>query len=114
MYLEKISLSNPRMRISLKQGDSQSVLVSRLRLLDKNFLEAEKLMDWFIGISTACSNSNSKLTMELALMRMWQLGRIDIKDVSMKESQFSCLLFLGLDLLEIRQEVNGLRPFVWK
>ena len=80
MYLEQISLTNSRIRLALKQEDSAAIYEATLQLCKGDQEKVDLLMTWFSDVATGCK-AKAKINMDISLMRMWQLGNMDIKEV---------------------------------
>ena len=92
LYLEQISLTNSRIRLALKAGDSKTMLEASNSLCKGNHEKAYQLVKWFSKVACNC-NENQKITFEIAMMRMWQLGNMDIKEISKEGKPIFILLF---------------------
>ncbi len=81
MYLEQINLTNSKIRVALKEGNSKEVFKSTVELCKGDSKKANKLSMWFSKVAESCI-AKSPINKDMSLMRMWQLGYADIKEVS--------------------------------
>ena len=81
MSPEQISLVNSRIRIALRKFDSGEIFDATMELCKGNHRKADQLSAWFSDVSKKCK-AREKLNIDIAMMRMWQLGNMDIKDIS--------------------------------
>ncbi len=80
MYISYLSLKNQRIRNALKSGDTSTAYEAIHLLLDDNSYKAQQLADWFSQVAVG-SKKHSRMTQDLAIMRMWLVGNVDIKEI---------------------------------
>ena len=99
MYIHQLSLTNQRIRNGLEKHDPFTVTEAVLRLLDGDQEKADQLGEWFRSVAQECktgSNPNENMVM----MRMWQLGNVDIKEVEDSGEPMFVLTYSGSEIVK--------------
>ena len=99
MYINHLSLTNQRIRNALKGYDSLEVTQAVLFLLDGDQIKADQLGEWFLCVAESCKNG-VYLSDDLAMMRMWQLGNVDIKEIDNLGKPVFALTFSGSSIIK--------------
>ncbi len=107
-----MSLTNQRIRIALKHYDSEEVAESVLLLVNGNQEKANLLAEWFRKISS-CFNKGVYLNEEIAMMRMWQLGNLDIQTVNKSGVPIFVLTFSGSSIIKDLPEEDWFGALLW-
>jgi len=99
MYINQLSLTNQRIRNALKQYDSSTVTKAILILLNGDQEKADHLGNWFRSVSMSCENG-IYMNEDVAMMRMWQLGNVDIKEIEDKGEVVFVLTYSGSEIVK--------------
>ncbi len=113
MYLEKISLTNSRIRIALKHGDTKSIEEATIQLCNNNRYEAALLIKWFSIVANSCKNK-IQINLDMSMMRMWQLGNIDIVEVSNNGTPKFMLTNTGADKIKNLPKEQWFKVLLWR
>ncbi len=95
--MDYISFNNQQIRIALKQHDSELISKNVLLLVNGDKEKAYKLAGWFRKIGDFCRQGI--LNEEIAMMRMWQVGNLDIEKVHADGAPSFVLTFTGLEIM---------------
>ena len=109
LYTDQLSLINSRIRSALKESDVSNVFQASLQLCKGDKLKAKRLEKWFLEVSSSCKDHCSKLTTDKVFMRMWMLGNLDIKEVSIKGEPSFLLTESGLNRVNNNTNLNLLK-----
>tara|TARA_B100000029_G_scaffold499573_1_gene570157 strand:+ start:1930 stop:2289 length:360 start_codon:yes stop_codon:yes gene_type:complete len=96
MHLEQVNLTNSRIRLALQTGDSKTAAEATLQLCNDNEQKARQLASWFSEVANKCKK-DSKISEDMTLMRMWQLGNMDIKQISNDGTPTFTLTITGIE-----------------
>ncbi len=106
MYIHHLSLTNQRIRNALKSHDSLAVTEGVLELLNGDQDKANHLGVWFRSVASNCRNGKY-INEDVAMMRMWQLGNVDIKEIEKDGEPLFVLTYSGSEI------VKGLPKEAW-
>ena len=113
MYLEHISLLNSRIRLALKEGDSKTIFEATVELCSGNQIKADQLALWFQNVANSCK-MNSNLTTDISMMRMWQLGNMDIKEVSNEGEPVFIFTYMGKEKVKETPKEKWFEVLLWE
>ncbi len=116
MNSDQVSLVNSKVRTALIQGNTMIIAEGILFLCEGDHLKANLLFDWFSGISNLCDIHNvkqSNLFVDVYLFRMWQLGNIDINQVSEKGFPTFSLTNLGIEKINDLPKNQWAKTLLW-
>ncbi len=113
MSLEQISLTNSRIRLALKAGDSNTMIESTLRLCNNNQEKADKLERWFNKVAKNCKE-NKKVTVNMSMMRMWQLGNADIQEITDEGDPIFILTVSGTEKIKSTPKLDWFKVLLWE
>ena len=99
MYIDQLSLTNQRIRNALKGYDSSEVTDAVLVLLHGDQVKADKLGEWFRFVAESCKKG-IYLSDDVVMMRMWQLGNVDIKEIDNFGNPIFALTFSGSSVIK--------------
>lgn len=99
MYINQLSLTNQRIRNALRQYDSETVAEAVLILLNGDEDKANQLGNWFRSVALSCKKG-MHMNEDVAMMRMWQLGNIDIKGIENNGEPLFVLTFSGSEAVK--------------
>lgn len=103
MYIHQLSLTNQRIRNALKEYDSSTLTKAVLILLNGDHEKADKLGTWFKLVASNCQDG-LHLNEDVAMMRMWQLGNVDIKEVEDNGEPVFVLTYSGSEIVKALPE----------
>lgn len=112
VYQEQISLTNSRIRLALRKRDSKTIFKATLQLCQGDQLKADQLSDWFSAIATSCK-SKAKMNIDISMMRMWQLGNMDIKEVSSEGKPSFVLTVSGSEKIKNTPKEKWFEALLW-
>ena len=112
MSLDQISFNNSTIRLALKNRDSKLIYEATLRLFEGNRDKADQLSAWFSEVAESCK-SNAKMNMDISMMRMWQLGNMDIKDISAEGKPFFVLTSTGSEKIRNTPKDKWFEVLFW-
>ncbi len=78
-----------------------------------NKAKAYKLGKWFTKVAKSCKE-NKKVTMDMSMMRMWQLGNIDIQEITEEGAPIFVLTISGTDKIKSTPKSNWLKVLLWE
>ena len=109
--MTKTNLINNKIRSALKEQNTTKIDQATLELCENDKNKSMKIIEWFIRISINCKNK-TKLNTDITMMRLWQLGHIDIIDIS---TEGSPLFSMSLNCKEKidRSKNEGLRELLF-
>ncbi len=110
--LEQISLTNSRIRIALKQGDPKTIFDATKLLCKGDSQKANQIIDWFSGIAASC-REKKRITLEISLMRMWQMGNLDIKEISEEGEPSFILTITGAEKIKTAPKEKWFEVLLW-
>ena len=105
MYISHLSLTNQRIRNALKNYDASIVTETVLILVSGDKEKAFELGEWFRSVSEQCKKG-VYLNEDIAMMRMWQVGNIDIKEVQEDGTPLFVLTFSGSQIVKDLPQEN--------
>ncbi len=105
MYISQLSLTNQRIRNALKVGDSSTVSEAIRVLLNYDHEKAALLAVWFRRISHGLK-INGKMTVDLAIIRMWAVGNVDIKEIEDDGQPLFVLTYTGAQVVKRLPKVH--------
>ncbi len=112
MYLEQISLVNSQIRLALRKGDSKTISESILRLCKGSREKADRLTNWFSQVAISC-NKNKGITMDMSMMRMWQLGNMDIQEITESGKPSFVLTVSGTEKISATPKEKWFEVLLW-
>ncbi|KGG11905.1 MULTISPECIES: hypothetical protein [Prochlorococcus] len=99
MYIHQLSLTNQRIRNALQQYDSNTVAQTVLLLVHGDQKKADQLATWFRNVAEKCKEGVD-INADIAIMRMWQIGNADIKDLDEEGSPIFVLTYSGSQIVK--------------
>lgn len=112
MSPEQVSLVNARTRIALRSLDSAVIFEAIMELCKSNLHKADQLSAWFSDVSKRCK-AREKLNIDISMMRMWQLGNMDIKDISADGTPIFTLTPKGLEKISLTKKSRWFEVLLW-
>ncbi len=97
MYIEQVSLTNQLIRNALKRYDPSAVAEGVLALVHGKEHEADLLANWFRSVAHDCKK-DLHMNADIAIMRMWQIGNVDIKGVDRMGDPVFILTYSGSEI----------------
>ena len=105
MAISHLSLTNQRIRNALRIGDSRTVSEAIHLLLKNDRCKATQLAEWFRKVSTEARIEMS-MNEDLAIMRMWLIGNVDIKEVEKDGEPLFVLTHTGSQIVKSLPKVH--------
>ncbi len=99
MYINQLSLTNQSIRNALKVYDSSAVTKAVLILLNGDQEKADYLGNWFRSVASSCKNG-IHMHEDVVMLRMWQLGNVDIKEIEDNGDPVFVLTFSGSEIVK--------------
>ena len=99
MYIHQLSLTNQRIRNALKKYDSLTVTKAVLTLLNGDQNKADQLGAWFKSVAQSCKDG-IHINEDVAMMRMWQLGNVDIQEIEENGEPVFVLTYSGSEIVK--------------
>ena len=113
MYINHLSLTNQRIRNALKKCDSSLVTETVLLLVNGDEEKALELGEWFRSVAEKCKKG-VYINEDIAMMRMWQIGNVDIKEVQDDGSPLFVLTFSGSQIVKNLPQENWFNALLWE
>ena len=91
----EINRQNTLLRDSLRRSDTLRVSEAIMDLCQFDQIKARRLFYWFNSLNQFASQNTIRISQDLIMFRMWQLGNVDIKQVMSTGSPIFVLTNLG-------------------
>jgi len=99
MSVSYLSLTNQRIRNALRYRDSVTLSSAIHLLLKEDQRKASQLIEWFSKVSNGIV-MNGTIAEDLAILRMWLIGNVDIKEIENDGEPLFVLTYTGSEIVK--------------
>ena len=98
LYIDHLSLTNQRIRHALLRHDCNEVAENVLSIVDGDNRKADYLASWFGKVAKSC-DSDFRINSDIAMMRMWQIGNVNLKGIDDFGHPIFSLTYSGAEIV---------------